>query len=103
MSVIPTVSTSLYCAYYQRAFTKNFPNPKIQNRIRTNSTPAIKPQAYAHPAGKKHALKYWGQSTFLPPVRSVNLVTKINNQNVEFMLPITLHQHEHVFVLVCFY
>ena len=28
---------------------------------------------------------------------------KINNQNVEFMLPITLHQHEHVFVLVCFY
>ena len=83
--------------------TKNFPNPKIQNRIRTNSTPAIKPQAYAHPAGKKHALKYWGQSTFLPPVRSVNLVTKINNQNVEFMLPITLHQHDHVFVLVCFY
>ena len=44
-----------------------------------------------------------GQSTFLPPIRSVKLVTKTNNQNVEFMLPITLRQHEHVFVLVCFY
>ena len=83
--------------------TKNFPNPKIQNKIRANSTPAIKPHAYSHPAGKKHALKYWGQSTFPLPMRSVELVLKPSKQNVEFMLPITLRQHEHVFVLVCFY
>ncbi|OUX90698.1 MAG: hypothetical protein CBC03_04900 [Pseudoalteromonas sp. TMED43] len=50
---------------------KNFPNPQNKNKIRANSTPAIKPQAYSYPAGKKHALKYWGQSTFLSPMQSV--------------------------------
>ena len=75
-----SVSISLYCAYHQRAFTKNFPNLKNQNNIRTNSTPAIKPHAYSHPAGKKHALKYWGQSTFLPPVLSVHWLLKPVNK-----------------------
>ena len=42
--------------YHQRTLTKNFPNPKIQNKIHANSTPAIKPHAYTYPAGKKHAL-----------------------------------------------
>merc|ERR1712137_185124 len=55
---------------------KNFPNSKIQNKIHANSTPAIKPQAYSYPAGKKHALKYWGKSTFLS-----NAICVIGYQN----------------------
>ena len=55
--------------------TSQIPKSKIES---ANSTPAIKPQAYA-PAGKKHALKYGVRVHFFLQY-DLSMVTKINNQ-----------------------